>query len=60
MEWVTWSEAELRKMDKVIAPAFNTWASRFEVKGIPAKKGLAEFYAIFEKLGLKDPFVLPR
>ena len=60
VEWVAWSEAELRKMDKMIAPAFNAWASKFEAKGIPAKKGLAELYATFEKLGLKDPFVLPR
>jgi TRAP-type C4-dicarboxylate transport system substrate-binding protein len=60
VETVVWSEAELKKMDKIIAPAFNTWASKFEAKGIPAKKGLADLYATFEKLGLKDPFVLPR
>jgi TRAP-type C4-dicarboxylate transport system substrate-binding protein len=60
VETVVWSEAELKKMDKMIAPAFNTWASKFEAKGIPTKKGLADLYAIFEKLGLKDPFELPR
>ena len=60
VETVGWSESELKKMDKVIAPAFNTWASKFEAKGVPAKKGLADLYATFEKLGLKDPFVLPR
>jgi TRAP-type C4-dicarboxylate transport system substrate-binding protein len=60
VETVAWSEAELRKMDKVIAPAFNTWASKYEAKGVSAKKGLTELYGIFEKLGLKDPFVLPR
>ena len=60
VETVAWSEAELKKMDKMITPVLSTWVDKLEAKGIPGKKGISEFYQILEKLGVKEPFVLPR
>jgi TRAP-type C4-dicarboxylate transport system substrate-binding protein len=60
VETIGWSEAELKKMDKMITPVFSTWAAKLEAKGLPGKKGLSDLYQILEKLGVKEPFVLPR
>lgn len=60
VESITWSEAELKKMDAKIAPIFQTWATKLEGKGLPAKKALADLYQTLEKLGAKEPFVLPK
>jgi TRAP-type C4-dicarboxylate transport system substrate-binding protein len=60
VETVAWSEAELKKMDKMITPVLSTWVDKIEAKGLPGKKGISEFYQILEKLGVKEPFVLPR
>ena len=59
VETIEWSEAELKKMDKMTAPIFNKWANRLEAKGLPGKKGLTELYQALEKYGVKEPFVLP-
>jgi TRAP-type C4-dicarboxylate transport system substrate-binding protein len=60
VETVGWSEAELKKMDKMITPVFSAWVSKLEAKGLPGKKALSDLYQILEKLGVKEPFVLPR
>jgi len=60
VETVKWSEAELKKMDKMITPVFSAWVAKMEGKGLPGKKGLTDLYQILEKLGVKEPFVLPR
>jgi TRAP-type C4-dicarboxylate transport system substrate-binding protein len=60
VETIAWSDAELKKMDAMIAPIFKTWETRLEAKGLPAKKGLTDLYQALEKLGVKEPFVLPR
>jgi TRAP-type C4-dicarboxylate transport system substrate-binding protein len=60
VETIEWSQAELRKMDKMITPVLSTWVAKLEAKGLPGKKGLSEFYRILEQLGVKEPFVLPR
>jgi len=59
VETIEWSEAELKKMDKMTAPIFNTWVNRLEAKGLPGKKGLTELYQALEKYGVKEPFLLP-
>jgi TRAP-type C4-dicarboxylate transport system substrate-binding protein len=59
VETIEWGEAELKKMDKMTAPIFNTWVKRLEAKGLPGKNGLIELYRALEKLGVKEPFVLP-
>jgi len=60
VETITWSEAEFKKMDKMIAPVFSAWVATVEAKGLPAKKALSELHQVLEKLGAKEPFVLPR
>jgi len=60
VETVEWSEAELKKMDTMISTVFSTWVSNIEAKGLPGKKGLTDFYQALNKLGVKEPFVLPR
>jgi TRAP-type C4-dicarboxylate transport system substrate-binding protein len=60
VETIEWSQAELRKMDKMITPVLSTWVAKLEAKGLPGKKGLSEFSRILEQLGVKEPFVLPR
>jgi TRAP-type C4-dicarboxylate transport system substrate-binding protein len=60
VETIKWSEGELKKMDKTIAPVFSTWVAKLEAKGLPAKKALSELHQVLEKLGVKEPFVLPR
>jgi len=60
VETITWSEAELRKMDAMIAPIFQAWAAKLEGKGLPANKALADLYQSLEKSGAKEPFVLPK
>jgi TRAP-type C4-dicarboxylate transport system substrate-binding protein len=60
VETIAWSEAEFKKMDKVIAPVFSTWVAKSEAKGLPAKKALSDFHRALEQLGSKEPFVLPR
>jgi TRAP-type C4-dicarboxylate transport system substrate-binding protein len=60
VETIEWSEAELKKMDAMTAPIFNTWVTKLEAKGLPGKKGLMDLYQALQKLGAKDPFVLPR
>jgi TRAP-type C4-dicarboxylate transport system substrate-binding protein len=60
VETIAWSDAELKKMDAMIAPVFKTWETKLEAKGLPAKKALAALYEALEKLGVKDPFVLPK
>jgi TRAP-type C4-dicarboxylate transport system substrate-binding protein len=60
VETIGWSEAELKKMDKMITSVFSTWVAKLEAKGLPGKKGLSELYRILEQLGVKEPFVLPR
>jgi len=60
VETIQWSEAELKKMDKIITPVFKTWADKLEGKGLPGKKALSDLHQTLEKLGVKEPFVLPR
>jgi TRAP-type C4-dicarboxylate transport system substrate-binding protein len=60
VETIVWSEAELKKLDKVIAPVFSTWVAKVEAKGLPGKKALSDFHQVLEQMGCKDPFVLPR
>ncbi len=60
VETIEWSAAELKKMDKMIAPVFSDWASKLEAKGLPAKKALTELYQVLERVGAKEPFLLPR
>jgi len=60
VETIEWSEAELKKMDKMITPLFKTWAAKLEGKGLPGMKALSELHQALEKLGVKEPFVLPR
>ncbi len=59
VETIAWSEAELKKMDKVIAPVFGAWVAKAEAKGLPGKKALSDFHRVLEQLGSKEPFVLP-
>jgi len=59
VETITWSEAELKKMDKMIVPVFGAWVAKLEAKGLPAKKALSELHQALEKLGVKEPFLLP-
>jgi len=60
VETLMWSEAEFKKLDKVIAPVFGTWIAKVEAKGLPGKKALSDFHRVLEQLGSKEPFVLPR
>ncbi len=60
VETIVWSEAEFKKLDKVIAPVFSTWVAKTEAKGLPGKKALSDFYRVLEQLGSKEPFLLPR
>jgi len=60
VETIAWSEAELKKMDKMITPVFKTFAAKLEGKGLPGMKALSELHQALEKLGVKEPFVLPR
>jgi TRAP-type C4-dicarboxylate transport system substrate-binding protein len=60
VETIMWSDAELKKMDKIIAPVFGTWVARVEAKGLPGKKALSDFHRILEQMGSKAPFVLPQ
>jgi TRAP-type C4-dicarboxylate transport system substrate-binding protein len=60
VETVEWSEAELKKMDKMIAPVFSSWVAKLEAKGLPGKKALTDLYQILENLGVRESFVLPR
>jgi TRAP-type C4-dicarboxylate transport system substrate-binding protein len=60
VETIAWSEAEFKKMDKVISPVFSTWVAKAEAKGLPGKKALSDFHRALEQLGSKEPFVLPR
>jgi len=60
VEKIEWSEAELKKMDKMIAPVFSSWVAKSEAKGLPGKKALTDLYQTLEKLGVKEPFLLPR
>ena len=60
VETIEWSEAELKNMDDMTAPIFSTWVAKLEAKGLPGKKGLTDLYQALQKLGAKDPFVLPR
>jgi len=60
VEIVEWSEAELKKMDEMVSTVFSTWVAKIEAKGLPGKKALTDFYQTLEKLGVKEPFVLPR
>ena len=59
VETIEWSAADLKKLDTMTAPIFTTWANKLESKGLPGKKGLTDLYQALEKLGVKDPFVLP-
>ncbi len=59
VETIHWSEAELKKMDRMIVPVFSAWVSKVEAKGIPGKKALTDLHQILQKLGAKDPFILP-
>ncbi len=60
VETLQWSDAEFKKMDKMISPVFSTWTSKMEAKGLPGKKGLTDLYHTLENLGVKDSFILPR
>lgn len=60
VETIAWSDAELKKMDAMIAPIFSAWAAKLEGKGLPAKKGLTDLYQALEKNGAKEPFILPK
>ena len=60
VETIAWSEAELKKMDRMITPVFKTWADKLGSKGLPGMKALTELHQALEKLGVKEPFVLPR
>jgi TRAP-type C4-dicarboxylate transport system substrate-binding protein len=60
VETITWSGAEFKKMDAMLAPIYKTWETQLEAKGLPAKKGLTALYNALEKLGIEEPFVLPR
>jgi len=59
VETIHWNEAELKKMNKMIVPVFSDWVKKVEAKGIPGKKALTELHQILEKMGVKDPFILP-
>jgi TRAP-type C4-dicarboxylate transport system substrate-binding protein len=60
VETIVWSGAELKKMDAMIAPIFKTWETNLNAKGLPGKRALADLYQALEKLGVKEPFILPR
>jgi len=60
VETIEWSVAELKKMDRMTAPVFSAWVAKLEAKGLPGKKALSELHQALEKLGVKEPFVLPR
>jgi len=60
VETLVWSEAELKKLDRMVAPIFKTWETRLEEKGLPGKKALADLYNALEKSGAKEPFVLSK
>ena len=60
VETVKWSDAELKKMDTMVSSVFSTWVANMEAKRLPGKKALTDFYQILERLGVKEPFVLPR
>ena len=60
VETIEWSEAELKNLDKVIAPVFGAWVAKVEAKGLPGKKALSDFHQVLGQLGNKEPFILPR
>jgi TRAP-type C4-dicarboxylate transport system substrate-binding protein len=60
VETVVWGEAELKTLDKVVAPVFSAWLAKIEAKGFPGKKALSDLHQVLEQLGNKEPFVLPR
>lgn len=60
VETIKWSDAELKKMDKMIAPVFKEWAYKVEAKRLPGRKALFDLYQVLERLGVKEPFLLPR
>lgn len=60
VEKVDWSEAELKKMDTKISSVFSKWVADIEAKGFPGKKALTDFYQALQKLGVKEPFLLPQ
>jgi len=60
VETIVWSEAEFKKLDKVIAPVFSAWIAKVEGKGFPGKKALSDLHQVLEQLGNKDPFMLPQ
>ena len=60
VETIMWSEAEFKKLDKVIAPVYSAWVDKVEAKGFPGKKALSDLHQVLEQLGNKDPFMLPQ
>ena len=60
VEPIEWSEAEFDKLHAMIAPIFKAWETKFEAKGLPAKKALTDLHQDLEKLGVKNPFILPK
>lgn len=54
---VTLPPAQVTEMKKKFKPLFTKWVAKMEKRGVPAKKALADLYAILQQLGVKDPFI---
>ncbi len=53
----TLSDADMMKMDTMLAPIWTKWISDMEAQGQPAKEILAELYSSLKSQGVKKPFI---
>jgi len=59
IEEIIWSDAELAKLDAMLAPIVAEWIAEREAQGHPAKQAVQDLYQILVDAGVKAPFALP-
>jgi hypothetical protein len=54
-EIVGFASSELEKLNKLLRPVWDKWIADREVKGLPAKKALADLYTMMTNAGQAYP-----
>jgi TRAP-type C4-dicarboxylate transport system substrate-binding protein len=52
------SAGDVKKMKQLYSPIFRDWINNMEAKGLPGQKIVDDLYLAFEKLGVKEPFIV--
>lgn len=54
----TLSAGDVKKIKELFSPIFRDWIKGMEARGLPGQKIIDDLYSAFEKLGVKEPFIV--